>query len=284
MATGTTFDVGQMRVHILDDGVFVTDAGNLFGGSRKASIKGAMHPVLVESGDNLVLIDAGFGPELPRDTGRPLRAEEGQEPSRPSRRRRLLSRGRNARHPLAPRRRPRRLGAWARRASPTPRSTCRRPRSRRRGRCRRRTDAGRPSLPSRRAWKMAGASCSTQTETFCPGSGSRSGRATPRGIRSCGSGRATTSRSTQGISRRPRSGSTPTSYAGVDTDPEAARQNRIEVLSAAESRGAPVILYHEPGIASSKSAVRGTASKPFRWEVGSSEYGGSSPHKSCRPV
>jgi hypothetical protein len=33
----------------------------------------------------------------------------------------------------------------------------------------------------------------------------------------------------------------------VDTDPEAARQNRIEVLSAAESRDAPVILYHEPG-------------------------------------
>ena len=65
LATGTTFDVGQMRVHILDDGVFVTDAGNLFGGSRKASIKGAMHPVLVEAGDNLVLIDAGFGPELP---------------------------------------------------------------------------------------------------------------------------------------------------------------------------------------------------------------------------
>ena len=65
MATGTTFDVAQMQVHILDDGVFVTDAGNLFGGSGKASIKGAMHPVLVDSGDNLVLIDAGFGPELP---------------------------------------------------------------------------------------------------------------------------------------------------------------------------------------------------------------------------
>jgi hypothetical protein len=45
--------------------MFVTDAGNLFGGSRKASIKGAMHPILVEAGDDLVLIDAGFGPELP---------------------------------------------------------------------------------------------------------------------------------------------------------------------------------------------------------------------------
>ena len=65
MATGMSLDVGRMRVHILDDGTFVTDASNLFGGSRKASIKGAMHPVLVEAGDELMLIDAGFGPELP---------------------------------------------------------------------------------------------------------------------------------------------------------------------------------------------------------------------------
>ena len=52
-----------MRVHILDDGIFVTDAGNLFGGSRKATIKGAMHPVLVEAGEVVLLIDAGVGPE-----------------------------------------------------------------------------------------------------------------------------------------------------------------------------------------------------------------------------
>src|SRR5215203_177760 len=65
LATETTLDVGEIRVHILDDGVFVTDAGNLFGGSRKARIKGAMHPVLVEAGEALMLIDAGFGPELP---------------------------------------------------------------------------------------------------------------------------------------------------------------------------------------------------------------------------
>ncbi len=32
----------------------------------------------------------------------------------------------------------------------------------------------------------------------------------------------------------------------MDTDPEAARRNRIEVLEEAESRGATVILYHEP--------------------------------------
>jgi glyoxylase-like metal-dependent hydrolase (beta-lactamase superfamily II) len=39
----------------------------------------------------------------------------------------------------------------------------------------------------------------------------------------------------------------PDLISGVDTDPEAARRNRIEVLSAAQSRDAPVILYHEPG-------------------------------------
>src|ERR671916_1232902 len=65
LATATTFDVGAMRVRILDDGVFVTDAGNLFGASHKMRIKGAMHAVLVEAEDALVLIDAGFGPELP---------------------------------------------------------------------------------------------------------------------------------------------------------------------------------------------------------------------------
>lgn len=65
MATGNVLEAGAARIHVLDDGVFVTDAGNLFGGSHKARIKGAMHPVLVEVGDEVVLVDAGFGPELP---------------------------------------------------------------------------------------------------------------------------------------------------------------------------------------------------------------------------
>ena len=65
MTTESTLDVGTMRIRILDDGVFVTDASNLFGTSRKMRIRGAMHAVLVETGDDLVLIDAGFGPELP---------------------------------------------------------------------------------------------------------------------------------------------------------------------------------------------------------------------------
>ena len=58
--------VGSLEVRVLDDGIFVTDAGNLFGlKAKRAKIKGAMRPVLVRSGGDLVLLDAGFGPELP---------------------------------------------------------------------------------------------------------------------------------------------------------------------------------------------------------------------------
>jgi glyoxylase-like metal-dependent hydrolase (beta-lactamase superfamily II) len=39
----------------------------------------------------------------------------------------------------------------------------------------------------------------------------------------------------------------PDLISGVDTDPEAARRNRIEVLEEAESRSTTAILYHEPG-------------------------------------
>src|SRR5919202_721068 len=61
-----SLNVGTAKVHVLDDGTFTTDAGNLFGpNAKRAKIRGAMHSVLVETGDNLVLLDAGFGPELP---------------------------------------------------------------------------------------------------------------------------------------------------------------------------------------------------------------------------
>ena len=61
-----SLDIGSVKVHVLDDGVFTTDAGNLFGENAKnAKIKGAMHAVLVDTGDALALLDAGFGPELP---------------------------------------------------------------------------------------------------------------------------------------------------------------------------------------------------------------------------
>lgn len=55
----------SLELAVLDDGEFITDAGELMGGGMKARIRGAMHPVLVETGGELVLLDAGFGPEIP---------------------------------------------------------------------------------------------------------------------------------------------------------------------------------------------------------------------------
>ena len=61
-----SLDVGSIKVHVLDDGIFTTDAGNLFGPNTKnAKIRGGMHPVLVATDNALTLLDAGFGPELP---------------------------------------------------------------------------------------------------------------------------------------------------------------------------------------------------------------------------
>jgi len=57
--------VSGSKVVVLDDGTFITDAGNLLGVKSRARIKGAMHPILLDTGEGNVLIDAGFGPELP---------------------------------------------------------------------------------------------------------------------------------------------------------------------------------------------------------------------------
>ena len=58
-------DLGQTKIHILDDGMFVTNAGSILGGNSNARIKGGMHPTLVEASGGLTLLDAGFGPDLP---------------------------------------------------------------------------------------------------------------------------------------------------------------------------------------------------------------------------
>jgi glyoxylase-like metal-dependent hydrolase (beta-lactamase superfamily II) len=58
----------------------------------------------------------------------------------------------------------------------------------------------------------------------------------------------------------------PNLIAGVDTDPEAARKNRIEVLSEAEERGAPVILYHEPEDSLVKVRSEGDSFRAVPWE------------------
>lgn len=60
-------DLDGGRLWVLEDGLFITDAGNILGdtGGRKMRIRGAMHAVLIEVGEDLVLVDAGFGPSVP---------------------------------------------------------------------------------------------------------------------------------------------------------------------------------------------------------------------------
>ncbi|MDP9411512.1 MAG: MBL fold metallo-hydrolase [Actinomycetota bacterium] len=246
MATGSTFEVGRMRVRILDDGVFVTDAGNLFGGSRKAKIKGAMHPILIETGEDLVLVDAGFGPGLPEVlVGRyELRQE-----------RNLMDHLQDAGHSAEDVTRvvlshldPDHVG-WA--LEP-------------------------PSFPSATVYVQEAAL--EEARGMPDGDGRREAvPAVERGVEEgwcellSGDGEVV-----EGVRVEVRSGHSeghqivwiesgdssalytadlapakiwlnPDLIAGVDTDPEAARRNRIEVLEEAEKRDAPVILYHEPG-------------------------------------
>jgi glyoxylase-like metal-dependent hydrolase (beta-lactamase superfamily II) len=246
LATGTTFDVGQMRVHILDDGVFVTDAGNLFGGSRKATIKGAMHPVLIEAGDDLVLIDAGFGPELPEIlVGRyELRREEnlldhldelGYTAGDVTQ---VILSHLDADHvgwALSPPSFPNATvyvqGAALEEARQMPEKDGRRAavpaveKGVEDGWCEL-LDSDGDVLPGVRVEVRAGHSEGHQIVWIGEGEDQAlyTGDLAPAKI-----------------------WLDPDLIAGVDTDPQAARRNRIEVLSAAESRDAPVILYHEPG-------------------------------------
>jgi glyoxylase-like metal-dependent hydrolase (beta-lactamase superfamily II) len=246
LATATTLDVGQMRVHILDDGVFVTDAGNLFGGSRKASIKGAMHPVLVEASDKLVLIDAGFGPELPETlVGRyELRRDENLLDDLD----RVGYAAEDVTHVILSHLDADHVG-WA--LSP-------------------------PSFPNAKVYVQRAAL--EEARQMPEKDGRRA--AVPAVEEGLEDGWCelldTDGDILPGVRVEVRSGHSaghqivwiedgddlalytgdlapakiwldPDLISGVDTDPEAARRNRIEVLSAAESRDAPVILYHEPG-------------------------------------
>jgi glyoxylase-like metal-dependent hydrolase (beta-lactamase superfamily II) len=245
LAIGTTFAVEQMRVHILDDGVFVTDAGNLFGGSRTASIKGAMHPVLVEAGDDLVLIDAGFGPELPEilvgryelRRGENLLGHLDDAGYAPGDVTHVILSHLDADHvgwALSPPSFPNATvyvqEAALEEARQMPEKDGRRAavpaveKGVEEGWCEL-LDAGGEVLPGVRVEVRSGHSAGHQIVWI--GSGDDlalyPGDLAPAKI-----------------------WLNPDLIAGVDTDPEAARKNRIEVLSTAEERGAAVILYHEP--------------------------------------
>ncbi len=253
-----------MRVHILDDGVFVTDAGNLFGGSRKASIKGAMHPILVEAGDDLVLIDAGFGPELPGIlVGRyELRRDEnlldhlGEAGYDAGDVTHVVLSHLDADHvgwalnpPSFPNATVYVQEAALDEARQMPEKDGRRAavpdveKGVEEGWCEL-LDADGEILPGVRVEVRAGHSAGHQIVWLEDGDDLALYTAdlAPAKI-----------------------WLNPDLIAGVDTDPEAARKNRIEVLSEAESRGAPVILYHEPGdfLVKVKSTEKGFEAVPI---------------------
>jgi glyoxylase-like metal-dependent hydrolase (beta-lactamase superfamily II) len=246
LATATTFDVGQMRVHILDDGVFVTDAGNLFGGSRKASIKGAMHPVLVEAGDDVVLIDAGFGPELPEVlVGRyELRRDKN-----------LLDyldisgyAAEAVTHVILSHLDADHVG-WALNPPSFPNATVYvQEAALEEARQMPEKDGRRAAVPAvEEGVKEGWCGLLNMDGDVLPGIRVevRAGHSAGHQIVWIGEGEDLALYT--GDLAPAKIWLNPDLIAGVDTDPEAARRNRIEVLSAAESRGAPVILYHEPG-------------------------------------
>ena len=246
MATKTTLDAGTMRIRILDDGMFMTDADNLFGGSRKTRIRGAMHAVLVEAGDNLVLIDAGFGPELPDVLAG--RYELRRETSLMDHLEEAGHEAKDVTHVLLSHLDADHVG-WALWPPSFPNATVyvqedavkearRMPEG----------DGRRAAVPAVARGVEEGW-CELQN-----GSGEivpeirvevRSGHSAGHQIAWIGAGDDVALYTADLAPAK--IWLNPDLISGGDTDPEAARRNRIEVLEEAESRNAPVILYHEPG-------------------------------------
>ena len=246
MATGTSFDVGGMRVHILDDGVFITDAGNLFGGSRKMRIRGAMHAVLVETGEALVLIDAGFGPELPEAlVGRyELKRENNLMDN-------LQEAGHTAEdvtHVVLSHLDADHVG-WALEPPSFPNATVyvqedalEEAREMPEG------DGRREAVPAvERGIEEGWCKLQNGNGEVVPGIRVevRAGHSAGHQIAWIGAGDDAALYTADLAPAK--IWLDPDLISGVDTDPEAARRNRIEVLEEAESKGATVILYHEPG-------------------------------------
>ena len=246
MATATTFDVGAMRVRILDDGVFVTDAGNLFGASRKMRIKGAMHAVLVEAEDALVLIDAGFGPELPEAlVGR---YELNREKSLMDHLQEAGHSAEDVTHVVLSHLDADHVG-WALEPPSFPNATVyvqgdalEEARQMPEG------DGRREAIPGVEKGIQEGwCELLSGSGEIVPGVRVevRSGHSAGHQIAWIGSGDDAALYTADLAPAK--IWLDPALISGVDTDPEAARRNRIEVLEEAESKDATVILYHEPG-------------------------------------
>ena len=243
-----SLEVGSAKVHVLDDGVFITDAGNLFGpNSKNAKIRGAMHAVLVATADALVLLDAGFGPKLPdylegryelrRDEESLMEslAQEGHEPADVTH---VVLSHLDADH----------VG-WALNPPSFPNAT---------------VYVQRDALEEAREMpegdtrkEAVPAVESGAEEGWCElleGNAEiveglrvevRSGHSEGHQISWIESGDDAALFAADLAPAK--IWLNPDLISGVDTDPEAARKNRIEVLTEAEERNAPVVLYHEPG-------------------------------------
>jgi glyoxylase-like metal-dependent hydrolase (beta-lactamase superfamily II) len=254
-----------MRVHILDDGTFVTDASNLFGGSHKASIKGAMHPILVETDDDLVLIDAGFGPELPEMLeGRyELRREEN-----------LLDHMDEAGFAADDVTRvilshldPDHVG-WALNPPSFPNATVYvQEAALKEAREMPDKDGRRAAVPAvEKGLDEGWCELLDGNDEVLPGI-----RVEVRAGHSAGHQIVWIEDNDDaalytGDLAPAKIWLDPDLIAGVDTDPKAARKNRIEVLSEAEERGAPVILYHEPHDSLVKVRSEGDSFRAVPWE------------------
>lgn len=242
-----SLDVGSIKVRVLDDGTFITSAGNLFGeGSKNAKIRGAMHAVLVETADALVLLDAGFGPELPEYLeGRyELRREENLMD-------RLEEVGHGPEditHVVLSHLDVDHVG-WAIDPPSFPNATVYvQEAALEEGRQMPEGDGRREAVPAvekgiEEGWcELLDGNAeiveSLRVEV-------RSGHAEGHQISWIESGDDAAVFTADLAPAK--IWLDPDLISGVDTDPEAARKNRIEVLTEAEEREAPVILYHEPG-------------------------------------
>lgn len=243
----STLDVGSIKVYVLDDGVFRTDAGNLFGpNAKRAKIKGAMHPVLVSSGDALVLLDAGFGPKLPGYLeGRyELRREEDLAD-------RLSNAGyspEDVTHVVLSHLDADHVG-WAIAPRSFPNATVYvQGAALEEGHGMEEGDGRREAVPAVEKGVEEG------WLELLDGDGEiveglrvevRSGHSEGHQIVWIESGDEAALYTADLAPAK--IWLNPDLIAGVDTDPEAARRNRVEVLTEAAERNAPVILYHEPG-------------------------------------
>lgn len=241
-----SLELGEIKIRVLEDGTFITDAGNLFGGSGSAKIKGAMRPVLVETGENLVLLDAGFGPELPESLEGRYELRRNDDSLMDSFEEAGYS-AEDVTHIVLSHLDADHVG-WALNSPSFPNATVHVQRASLE------EAKGLPGDNSRRevvpdierGVEEGWCELLDGDEEIVPGINVqvRSGHAEGHQIVWIGSG---DERALYTADLAPaKIWLDPDLISGVDTDPEAARRNRIEVLKEAESTGSPVILYHEP--------------------------------------